>query len=70
MNSFQPQMNIPDPDNQPPPGGTRRFIVLAGIVTIVLAATAFALFYAMMKTSRANYQGPAKLVYPEHRYYR
>lgn len=50
--------------------GVFRFLVLSVIVLGVMCGSIVGLFYAIKKTSRAEYQGPDKLVYPEHRYYR
>lgn len=52
------------------PGGTRRFIIAAVIVVLVLAGSAFGLLWWIHATNTTEYDGPAKIVYPEHRYYR
>lgn len=51
-------------------GGTRRFIVAALIVMLVLAGSAFGLLWWIHVTNTTEYDGPDKIVYPEHRFYR
>lgn len=51
-------------------GGAVRFVVLAAVVFGVLGSSVLVLFYAIAKTGKKDYQGPDKIVYPEHRYYR
>lgn len=51
-------------------GGMRRFVILAIVVLGVLVGSAVGLLYWIHVTGKAQYDGPAKLVYPEHRYYR
>ncbi len=51
-------------------GGTRRFIVAALITTAVLVGSAWGLLAWIQATNQTDYDGPAKIVYPEHRYYR
>ncbi|MBY0312229.1 MAG: hypothetical protein K2W85_09175 [Phycisphaerales bacterium] len=51
-------------------GGTRRFIVAAAVVTLVLAGSAFGLLWWIHVTNKTEYDGPDKIVYPEHRFYR
>lgn len=73
MRQAEPMSTLdrPSPDpSLPPPGGTRRFIVVAAIVLTVLVGSVAILFFAIAKTGRKDYQGPDKLVFPEHRYYR
>ncbi len=57
-------------DDSPPPGGARRFAIAMIVTAVLLVGVVIGVYYWMQATSKLNYEGPEKLTYPEHRYYR